>query len=103
MPMRFSEDFRGRMLNGSSRVDEFGKYWSPNVAFAVSTLNFDNMATLVANTGGGVQTLPATYLVGGRRRGFISSLVLATQAIATTFGVARIFLPFVMTDITLVT
>ncbi len=70
---------------------------------AVATQFFDQMTSLTGNSGGATQVLPPAYLVYGRRRGFVASLVLAGQAAGTTFGVARLPLPFVMTDITLVT
>jgi hypothetical protein len=57
---------------------------------AVATAYFDQMTTLTGNTAGAVQTLPDVTRVGGRRRTFVSSLTLASQASGTTIGVARL-------------
>lgn len=73
------------------------------MAATPATAFFDQMLTLTNNTGGAIQSLPGVNLVGGRRRGFISSLVLNSQAAATVIGVARIPLQAVITDITLLT
>lgn len=70
---------------------------------AVATTFSDMMAQLTGNTGGAVQSLPPSYQVYGRRRGFIASIALAAQAAASVIGVARLPVPCVPTDITLLT
>lgn len=60
------------------------------IRMAVATANFPNMANLVANTGGQVETLSGVNTSGGRQRTWIDTLVLNSQASGTTFGVARL-------------
>lgn len=74
------------------------------MAATPATQYFDQMALITANLGGAVQSLPKVDLVYGRRRSFTASLVLASQTVASgPFGVARLPVPCVITDITLVT
>ncbi|HWK44922.1 MAG TPA: hypothetical protein VNT30_09385 [Stellaceae bacterium] len=69
------------------------------VATAFST----QMTQLTGNAGGAIQQLPNSNVVAGRERCFIANIALATQAIGTVFGVARIGLLGVITGITLIT
>lgn len=73
------------------------------MAATPATIFGTQMTKLVGNTGGGVQSLPNVDSVGGRRRGFIESLIYGSWANPSVIGVARLPLPFIMTDITVIT
>lgn len=55
-----------------------------------ATANFTQMAKVVGNTGGQIQSLPGVNVVSGRQRTWIDTLTLASQASGTVFGVARL-------------
>lgn len=57
---------------------------SPATAFS------NEMALLTGNAGGNIQALPRVSVVGGRKRSFFATITLASQAIATVIGVARL-------------
>lgn len=68
-------------LGGLKRIDEWGNYHSPNVAFAdvVAVAWSDIMAKLQGNQGGGVEALPDVTLMEARVRQQVSTITLATQ------------------------
>lgn len=70
---------------------------------AVATVFSDIMTSLTGNSGGGVQVLPPSYLVYGKRRTLTALITLAAQVAGTVIAVARLPLPSVITDITLLT
>lgn len=63
------------------------------MAITPATAWSDTMLQLVGNTGGAVQALPNSNVVGGKCRKFISRITLASQASGLVIGVARIPLP----------
>lgn len=69
----------------------------------VATVSADQMALLVANTGGAVQALPNVTQVQGKRRTFTALITLSAQVAATVIALARLPVPYLMTDITLLT
>lgn len=73
------------------------------MAATPATLNFVEMAKIVGNLGGAVESKPNADKVWGRERVFAATLVLNSQASGSVFGVARLPLPFVLTGITLIT
>jgi hypothetical protein len=78
------------MKHRITRIDEFGQYRSPNLAFLVATAFTDNMTLLTNNSGGAVQQLPFTNVIGGRGRGQFGRIALAAQASGTVIHIARI-------------
>lgn len=85
-------------LPGPERWQELSRFneaeWQDDrltrVLMATATANFPNMGALVANTGGGVETLGGVNTTGGRQRTWIDTLTLASQASGQIFGVARL-------------
>lgn len=73
------------------------------MAATPATIFFVEMAKLVGNLGGAIESLPNVDLVSGKTRKFVANLALATQINGAVLGVARVPLPFVMTGITLLT
>lgn len=71
------------------------------MAITPATAFSDTMLQLTSNRAGAVQALPNVNTVGGKTRGFISRITLATQIAGTVFGVARIPLPAALTRIML--
>lgn len=68
----------------------------------LATAYFTPMASVVANLGGAVQSLPGTYQLGGRQRTAGGVLTLASQGSGTTFGLCRIPLFCTILGITVV-
>lgn len=86
-----------------SRVDAEGVYHSPNVADAVASAYFTPMASIAANLGGAVQSLPQAWQFGGKQRTFGGSLTLGSQASGTVLGLCRLPLFGAVVGIQLVT
>ena len=61
------------------------------------------MAALVGNAGGAVQSLPTVTQVGGRERVFVGNITLASQASGSTISVARLPLGAIITGIQVIT
>ena len=61
------------------------------------------MAKLVGNSGGAIQSLPAVTLAGGRKRAFIATITLASQASGSQISIARLPIGAAITDLTLCT
>lgn len=71
------------------------------MAITPATAWSDTMLQLTGNSGGAVQALPNSNVVGGRCRKFISRITLASQVSGTVIGVARIPLPASLVSIML--
>lgn len=75
-----------------SRIDEWGNYHSPNVAFVdtPATAYSDIMTKLQGNQSGGLESLPDVTLFESKVRQQISTIPLAGQAAGTVIWVGRV-------------
>lgn len=105
-PDFFDGELRRKMreltYRAPSRIDAEGNYRSPNVADAVASAYFAPMASVVANLGGAVQQLPASWQFGGKQRTFGGVLALNSQAVGT-YGLCRLPLFGAIVGLTVVT
>src|SRR5579862_9032055 len=74
-----------------------------NLCFATAGSYFTPMASLAANLGGAIQSLPAVWQMGARQRTFGGVLTYASQASASVIGVCRLPLMGAIVGITLIT
>lgn len=70
---------------------------------AVATVFSNEMAIVVGNIGGSAQVLPTVSLVGGKKRSFVATIALASQAAATVIGIARLPAGAIITEISAIT
>lgn len=79
-------------LRGLARIDEWGLYHSPNIAFVdtPATAWSDIMAKLQGNQAGGLEALPDVTLFEARVRQQVSSITLAAQVSGTVIWVGRV-------------
>ena len=69
----------------------------------VATAYSTEMAIVTGNVGGVAQALPTVSLVGGRKRAFVATIALASQASGSIFAVARLPAGAIITEISVIT
>jgi hypothetical protein len=97
--------FQYKRLGGLARIDEWGLYHSPNIAFVdtPATAFSDLMTNLSGNMAGGIQVLNQVNLDGGRVRRKSATFTMAAQASGTVFAVCRLPLFAVIDSIDVIT